>query len=194
MVFDGFFHHCGLPFQVYYFPFDASRAEACGEVEQHVVRCEGFVDACRRLAVAVHFVYGHEDFAQGLEMQQEVVDGELDVVADLSYGCYQRHAVGTAEGVVGHDYGVAFLGDPLLPRNLHFDGVALECSFGECGPLLVAEVVDVTVYLIHMQKPFQHPHNPSWGFDVFGCQDFVEVDGLFCYHVAVIPKKTCKVI
>ena len=73
----GFLDNSCLPIQVDNFAFDTSRAESCGEVQQHIVVRKSRGDARCGGAITVYFIDGDKNTAQIGEVHKEVIDREF---------------------------------------------------------------------------------------------------------------------
>ena len=109
LVADSFFDEGGFPFEVANLAVLLfARADAGGEVKKAVLACESVFEGVDVGSVAVYFVDGDKEGCGAGEVEEEVVDGKFDVLTVSANGGHNGKAIGTAEGMVASDNGVAF--------------------------------------------------------------------------------------
>ena len=124
-----------------------ARADAGGEVEKAVLACESVFEGVDVGSVAVYFVDGDKERRGAGEVEEEVVYGEFDVLTVSANGGHNGKAIGTAEGMVASDNGVAFFRDVVRVDDYNFGiqvagVVAFKKGMDEVESELVTGTVD----------------------------------------------------
>ena len=147
LVADSFFDEGGFPFEVANLAVLLfARADAGGEVEKAVLACESVFEGVDVGSVAVYFVDGDKEGCGAGEVEEEVVDGKFDVLTVSANGGHNGKAIGTAEGMVASDNGVAFFRYVVRVDDYNFGiQVAGVVAFKKGMDEVESELVTVTV-------------------------------------------------
>ena len=121
-------------------------ADAGGEVEKAVLACESVFKGVDVGCIAVYFVDGDKERRGAGEVEEEVVYGEFDVLTVSANGGHNGKAIGTAEGMVASDNGVAFFRYVVRVDDYNFGiQVAGVVTFEKGMDEVESELVTVTV-------------------------------------------------
>lgn len=184
LVADGFFDEGGFPIQIFDGTILFAGAEASGEIEEGVVVGESLFEGIDIGGIATDFVDRDEEGGRTWQIEQEIVDGELDVGTVMAHSPHEGETVWATEGMVAGDNGIAAGGDIVGIHHIHLDVEipgfrAFEEGMDEIEAEFVTVAIDAAVQIVDMQDAIHQTDSKFWELDVFCGKDFLDVDVVF---------------